>query len=58
MKSMFVLAQAAPEPLGWLSGKLLGVTLTRAEWVLCKTLTSRTTALGHALVGSLRSEAD
>ncbi|SEU32139.1 MotA/TolQ/ExbB proton channel family protein [Stigmatella erecta] len=34
MKSMFVLAQAAPEHLGWLSSKLLGVTLTSAEWVL------------------------
>ncbi|MDC0711666.1 MotA/TolQ/ExbB proton channel family protein [Stigmatella sp. ncwal1] len=34
MSSMFVLAQASTEQLGWLSSKLLGVTLTSAEWVL------------------------
>jgi biopolymer transport protein ExbB len=34
--SLFLLAQApaAPPELGWLSRKLLGVTLTSAEWVL------------------------
>ncbi|MCP3137235.1 MotA/TolQ/ExbB proton channel family protein [Pyxidicoccus xibeiensis] len=34
--SVFVLGQMAPgaEGLGWLSSKLLGVTLTSAEWVL------------------------
>ncbi|MBJ6761600.1 MotA/TolQ/ExbB proton channel family protein [Myxococcaceae bacterium JPH2] len=34
MSSMFVPAQVPSEHLGWLSGKLLGVTLTSAEWVL------------------------
>ncbi|HLM44842.1 MAG TPA: MotA/TolQ/ExbB proton channel family protein [Myxococcaceae bacterium] len=35
MTSFFILAQIAqPENLGWLSRKLLGVTLTSAEWVL------------------------
>lgn len=35
MTSLFLLAQAAPpEQLGWLSRKLLGVTLSSAEWVL------------------------
>lgn len=34
MTSILLLAQAAPEQLGWLSRKLLGVTLTSAEWVL------------------------
>jgi biopolymer transport protein ExbB len=35
MTSFFLLAQIAqPENLGWLSRKLLGVTLTSAEWVL------------------------
>ncbi|NVJ10429.1 MotA/TolQ/ExbB proton channel family protein [Myxococcus sp. AM001] len=34
MPSIAVLAQAHPEQLGWLSSKLLGVTLTSAEWVL------------------------
>ena len=35
MTSIFILAQIAqPENLGWLSRKLLGVTLTSAEWVL------------------------
>ena len=35
MTSLFILAQIAqPENLGWLSRKLLGVTLTSAEWVL------------------------
>jgi biopolymer transport protein ExbB len=33
MTSLLLLAQA-PEQLGWLSRKLLGVTLTSAEWVL------------------------
>ncbi|NBD13066.1 MULTISPECIES: MotA/TolQ/ExbB proton channel family protein [Corallococcus] len=32
--SLFVPAQVPAEHLGWLSGKLLGVTLTSAEWVL------------------------
>jgi biopolymer transport protein ExbB len=31
---MYVPAQVSAEHLGWLSGKLLGVTLTSAEWVL------------------------
>ncbi|ADO75002.1 MotA/TolQ/ExbB proton channel family protein [Stigmatella aurantiaca] len=35
MLSMFLFAQLAPpEQVGWLSRKLLGVTLTSAEWVL------------------------
>ncbi|MBU8898874.1 MotA/TolQ/ExbB proton channel family protein [Corallococcus sp. H22C18031201] len=34
MSSMFMPAQVPSEHLGWLSGKLLGVTLTSAEWVL------------------------
>ncbi len=35
MTSLLLLAQTAPaEQLGWLSRKLLGVTLTSAEWVL------------------------
>ncbi|XXF78932.1 MotA/TolQ/ExbB proton channel family protein [Myxococcaceae bacterium GXIMD 01537] len=34
MPPTLLLAQAAPENLGWLSSKLLGVTLTSAEWVL------------------------
>jgi biopolymer transport protein ExbB len=35
MTSILLLAQIAqPENLGWLSRKLLGVTLTSAEWVL------------------------
>ncbi|RYZ37556.1 MAG: MotA/TolQ/ExbB proton channel family protein, partial [Myxococcaceae bacterium] len=32
--TLFVPAQAPSEHLGWLSGKLLGVTLGSAEWVL------------------------
>jgi biopolymer transport protein ExbB len=34
MTSFLLLAQAGNEQLGWLSRKLLGVTLTSAEWVL------------------------
>ncbi|NOK12098.1 MotA/TolQ/ExbB proton channel family protein [Corallococcus exercitus] len=34
MTSFFLLAQAAQPELGWLSSKLLGVTLGSAEWVL------------------------
>jgi biopolymer transport protein ExbB len=34
MTSFLLLAQAGQEQLGWLSRKLLGVTLTSAEWVL------------------------
>ncbi|WP_164008690.1 MotA/TolQ/ExbB proton channel family protein [Pyxidicoccus trucidator] len=34
MSSIVVFAQAPAEGLGWLSSKLLGVTLTSAEWVL------------------------
>jgi biopolymer transport protein ExbB len=34
MSSIVVFAQAHAEGLGWLSSKLLGVTLTSAEWVL------------------------
>ncbi|MCP3136008.1 MotA/TolQ/ExbB proton channel family protein [Pyxidicoccus xibeiensis] len=34
MSSIAVFAQAHTEGLGWLSSKLLGVTLTSAEWVL------------------------
>lgn len=34
MTSFFLLAQAGNEQLGWLSRKLLGVTLSSAEWVL------------------------
>jgi biopolymer transport protein ExbB/TolQ len=34
MTSLLLLAQAPTEQLGWLSRKLLGVTLTSAEWVL------------------------
>ncbi|MBZ4418807.1 MotA/TolQ/ExbB proton channel family protein [Myxococcus sp. RHSTA-1-4] len=34
MSSIAVFAQAPAEGLGWLSSKLLGVTLTSAEWVL------------------------
>ncbi|AGC42180.1 MotA/TolQ/ExbB proton channel family protein [Myxococcus stipitatus DSM 14675] len=34
MSSIAVLAQVPAENLGWLSSKLLGVTLTSAEWVL------------------------
>ena len=34
MTSSFLLAQAAHPELGWLSSKLLGVTLGSAEWVL------------------------
>ncbi|MBU8895543.1 MotA/TolQ/ExbB proton channel family protein [Corallococcus sp. H22C18031201] len=34
MTSLFILAQAGQPQVGWLSGKLLGVTLTSAEWVL------------------------
>ncbi|NPC85119.1 MotA/TolQ/ExbB proton channel family protein [Pyxidicoccus fallax] len=34
MSSIAVFAQAQAEGLGWLSSKLLGVTLTSAEWVL------------------------
>jgi biopolymer transport protein ExbB len=34
MTSLFLLAQANQTEIGWLSRKLLGVTLTSAEWVL------------------------
>ncbi|WP_163863040.1 MotA/TolQ/ExbB proton channel family protein [Myxococcus eversor] len=34
MSSIAVIAQVPAENLGWLSSKLLGVTLTSAEWVL------------------------
>lgn len=34
MYSMGLMAQAPAEGVGWLSGKLLGVTLSSAEWVL------------------------
>ena len=34
MSFIVVFAQAPAEGLGWLSRKLLGVTLTSAEWVL------------------------
>jgi biopolymer transport protein ExbB/TolQ len=34
MTSLFLLAQANQPEIGWLSRKLLGVTLTSAEWVL------------------------
>jgi biopolymer transport protein ExbB len=34
MTSLFLLAQANHTEIGWLSHKLLGVTLTSAEWVL------------------------
>ncbi|KFE72010.1 MotA/TolQ/ExbB proton channel family protein [Hyalangium minutum] len=34
MQSMGLMAQAPAEGVGWLSGKLLGVTLSSAEWVL------------------------
>ncbi|HVG62195.1 MAG TPA: MotA/TolQ/ExbB proton channel family protein [Hyalangium sp.] len=34
MTSLFLLAQATHTEIGWLSRKLLGVTLTSAEWVL------------------------
>ncbi|MFP2909916.1 MotA/TolQ/ExbB proton channel family protein [Pyxidicoccus sp. 3LFB2] len=34
MSSFVVFAQVPAEGLGWLSSKLLGVTLTSAEWVL------------------------
>jgi biopolymer transport protein ExbB len=34
MTSLFLLAQATQTEIGWLSRKLLGVTLTSAEWVL------------------------
>jgi biopolymer transport protein ExbB len=34
MTSFFLLAQAGNEQIGWLSRKLLGVTLSSAEWVL------------------------
>jgi biopolymer transport protein ExbB len=34
MTSLFLLAQANQAEIGWLSRKLLGVTLTSAEWVL------------------------
>jgi biopolymer transport protein ExbB len=34
MMSFYLLAQAGNEQLGWLSRKLLGVTLSSAEWVL------------------------
>jgi biopolymer transport protein ExbB len=34
MTSLFLLAQANHSEIGWLSRKLLGVTLTSAEWVL------------------------
>ncbi|MBJ6759997.1 MotA/TolQ/ExbB proton channel family protein [Myxococcaceae bacterium JPH2] len=34
MTSLFILAQAGQPQVGWLSSKLLGVTLTSAEWVL------------------------
>src|SRR3712207_9140813 len=34
MTSFFLLASAGNEQIGWLSRKLLGVTLGSAEWVL------------------------
>jgi biopolymer transport protein ExbB len=34
MTSLFLFAQATHTEIGWLSRKLLGVTLTSAEWVL------------------------
>lgn len=34
MTSLFLLAQATHPEIGWLSRKLLGVTLSSAEWVL------------------------
>jgi biopolymer transport protein ExbB len=34
MTSLFLLAQASQTEVGWLSRKLLGVTLSSAEWVL------------------------
>ncbi len=34
MSFMVLMAQAAAQGVGWLSSKLLGVTLSGAEWVL------------------------